>query len=212
MGYCHYSAFRIICEVLRLESPMRLAIIVAALSAGGGAAIAFHNGMVFLGIMGGCALLWHCRLQRPRAAGAVTRSQAVEFPVSPGKLKADRCRRPPAGTTQMVAIVDQVMARYPRLREAKLIKANLLWHLHGDRDGARGHCHDLLSQTRTDDPLLEHICDLYLRTCKSRASESGVPAFRQQHPCRPIASTAAKTNIIPFDSVRAERLGLATIY
>jgi hypothetical protein len=208
------SALRIIYEALWLALLRWRAVIVIALMAGGGVAVALRSGYFFLGFMGAGALVWRCPGPRLRAAGIVTRFRALKLLESPGGLEAERRWRPPAGPMQLVAITDQVLAHYPRLREAKLIKAGLLWHLHGDRDGARGYCRDLLCQTRTDDPLMEHICDLYRQTSNPGAAESGPPGWRHRqdrgHQRGPIASRAARTRVIPFHRAGADKPGQAT--
>jgi hypothetical protein len=207
-------AFRIIYEALWLESPRWRVVIVIALMAGGGVAIALRSGVFFLGFMGAGALVWRCPRPHSRAAGNVSRFRALKLLGSPGGLEAERRWRPPAGPMQLVAITDQVLAHYPRLREAKLIKAGLLWHLHGDRDGARGYCLDLLCQTRPDDPLMESICDLYRQTANPGAAESGPPGGRylpdRGHQRGSTASTTARAHIIPFNRTCASRPGRAT--
>jgi hypothetical protein len=98
----------------------------------------------------------------------------------------------------MDQIVDQVLTRHPESLEARLIKAGILWHFYGDRDGARCHCLDLLNRTPQDDPLFDQICDLYLRTYQPwpQGETASDPANSSDNviPFRPERPRAASPN------------------
>ena len=95
--------------------------------------------------------------------------QASASPPSAGSVQSRRA--------QMSQIVDQILERYPHSPEARLIKASMLWHFNGDREGARSHCREILGRIRREDPLFEQVCNLYLRTHEVDLSRSMLPAL-----------------------------------
>ncbi len=107
---------------------------------------------------------------------------------------------------QMGRIVDQVLRRHPHSPEARLVKASMLWHFNGDRDGARCHCRDILGRIQREDPLFDQVCDLYLRTCAPTLSRSRPPAFNlaadASRPDRSAVSGLKQAKIIPLSSKR----------
>ena len=116
------------------------------------------------------------------------RSSAEMIDIFNGCPVADRAHvqtsasPPSAGSVQsrwaqMSQIVDQILERYPHSPEARLIKASMLWHFNGDRDGARSHCREILGRIRREDPLFEQVCNLYLRTHEVDLSRSMFPAL-----------------------------------
>ena len=107
---------------------------------------------------------------------------------------------------QMARIVDQVLRQHPHSPEARLVKASMLWHFNGDRDGARCHCRDILGRIQREDPLFDQVCDLYLRTCAPTLSRSRPPAFNLAadagRPDRSAVSGLKQAKIIPLSSKR----------
>ncbi len=155
-----------------------------------------------------CAVaLWrdHLRPDMDNAAPleVIKAADQTHAQISAGTLRDgfDENRR-----AQMERNVDQVLRRRPHSPEARLVKASMLWHFNGDRDGARCHCRDILGRIQRDDPLFDQVCDLYLRTCTSTLSRSRPPAFNLAadagRPDRPAVSGLKQAKIIPLSSKR----------
>ena len=132
---------------------------------------------------------------------AVPGQMNLLVPERPAPNQTDKRRQ-----TRMVRIVDQILRRHPHWREARLIKASMLWHFNGDRDGARCHCRDLLGHIQRDDPLFAQVCDLYLHTFNPVPSQSLPTAFEVAVEPGPLewstASSMKQANVIPLPSNR----------
>ena len=104
--------------------------------------------------------------------------------------------------TQMAHTVDQILRQYPLSPEVRLVKASMLWHFNGDRDGARCHCREILGRIQRDHPLFDQVCDLYLRTYGSALHRRISPAHNLAadvgRPDRAAASGLKQAKIIPF--------------
>ncbi len=168
VGYCHLSGYRIVAEILGLKvlwsRPLRVMASIAII----GSALAFKAWpflLLFLLFLAG-ARLWYRPTSSAHAAG-----NARPAPAMP--VASDRNHQ-----THMSSIVDQILMRHPHWLEARLIKASILWHIHGDRDGARCHCRDLLGRIQRDNPLFEQVCSLYMSTCRPGPSRSTLPAIK----------------------------------
>ncbi len=168
MGFCHLSVVRIVAEAVGLKviwlRPTICWVSIALI----GCAIAFQAWpimLLFLLFLAGALLGNRPKPIADAAAGERT-IQAVPDP----SLQTRQ--------THMSQIVDQILMHHPHLLEARLIKASILWHIHGDRDGARCHCRDLLGRIERDNPLFEQVCNLYMRTCQPAPSRSTPPGIK----------------------------------
>ncbi len=149
-------------------------------------------------LVAAAVLNWHSWGRRKWFAGAGDEDSTATNAI------AGRRGIGPTWPERMNPIVGRGQTQHNLFREAQLIKAGVLWHLHGDRHGARGHCQDLLGKIRPDDPLFAEICNLYLCTCRtppSRAAKPSVPlpaGFTKS--MRPMPVTVGGAKIIPFKS------------
>ena len=151
-----------------------------------------------LGLLLAVSLLWRGQYHRLPSAEQTDKASACPND-NAGLLRSPLLR--PASITP---ILDRFESRHSLGREAQLIKAGVLWHLYGDRHGARGHCLDLLGKMQPEDPLFTQVCDLFFSTCQTpadRTVRTGVPlsvdAFDAM-PSMPVTDSGAK--IIPFKS------------
>ncbi len=180
MTYRNYSVIRIFVEAFGINlCGWRLisALIAIALIACG---MAFKVWLLLLPsllLLAG-SLLWE-RLRPPSdAAGAILGISAANQADAPTLAHAASKRSDQSPQAHMAHIADQILSQHPHWREARLIKASLLWHFNGDRDGARCHCRDLLGRIQRDDPLFDQVCDLYMRTFDPVPSQAMPPAYQ----------------------------------
>ncbi len=107
---------------------------------------------------------------------------------------------------QMGHVIDQILRRHPHSPQARLVKASMLWHFNGDRDGARCHCREILGRIRREDPLFEQVCDLYMRTYATASSRSMPltlnPAADGRLSALPPVPGLKQAKIVPFASKR----------
>ncbi len=167
MGYRHISGFRILAEALGLKvlwsRPMIGMVAIAII----GCALALEAWSVlplFLLVSAGVRQ-WH--RPTPSADAGSKARVGPAMPVPPHQTRQ----------THMSQVVDQLLTRHPHWLEARFIKASILWHIHGDRDGARCHCRDLLGRIQRDNPLFEEVCNLYMQTCNPAPHRSTPPAI-----------------------------------
>ncbi len=105
---------------------------------------------------------------------------------------------------QMGHVIDQILRRHPHSPQARLVKASMLWHFNGDRDGARCHCREILGRIRREDPLFEQVCDLYMRTyaASSRSIPLNPAVDGGLSSALPAVLGLKQAKIIPFASKR----------
>ncbi len=168
MGYCHLSGFRIVADALGLKVLWRRPMVCMVSIVIIGCALAFMAWPIVLLFL---LFLAGARLGYRSAPSADAAGEARAIPALP--VPSHQTRQ-----THMSQIVDQILMQRPNWLEARLVKASILWHIHGDRDGARCHCRDLLGRIQRDDPLFEQVCNLYMRTCLPAPSRSTPPAIK----------------------------------
>lgn len=179
MSYRNDSPFRCATGPFRWWWNRRRSLFVAALTTAIGCMFAFHiwMGLLMLGLFLAGTMLWIWRRRRIDATGAALKIRTSERPVAVQLEGIAFNDNPARHARTMARIADHILDRHPRWREAKLIKAGMLWQFYGDRDGARCYCQDLLCQTQPDDPLHAQACDLYMRTYAPWSSGLAPPAF-----------------------------------
>jgi hypothetical protein len=152
------------------------------------------------------AFMSHCLMPPGDAAARGIRNPVTEQAHVPASASTPRYDAVQKRQARMAHIVDQFLNRHPHSSKARLVKASMLWHFYGDRDGARCHCREILARIQREDPLFEEVCDLYMQTCASTASRSVPPAHHpatDEELCAWAAVSSAKqAKIIPFSSKR----------
>ncbi|MBL0713865.1 MAG: hypothetical protein JJV98_09195 [Desulfosarcina sp.] len=179
MSYCDISPVRIVHEALRSRingghiAMAVVLVVVIGSTRSTGIGLGLLLNMFLFGMV-----LWDRQAHRSRFASATKVSNRRDRIAATDLLTGNRGSDDSTHPEHIIQMVDQVLARFPHMNEAKLIKARILYRLCGDRDGARCYCHDLLSQIRKDDPLLGDVCDLYLSTCRHPSLKPVVPTSR----------------------------------
>lgn len=203
MRCCNDSPIRIASKISRMRSLGLRWVIMPVLIAGIGTMLAFN---IWLGLLSAGVLFWKYRTTRLDAARVTLKPHEREQFSALDQLRENASGGSQASHAHMMTqIIDQVLEQHPQLSDAKFVKAGILWHLYGDRDGARCHCRDLLSQIQSEDPLFEQVCDLYTATYEPYPAESSPPAFQHavvhgNHPSStPTGGIQAK--VIPFNQV-----------
>ncbi len=160
MNFSGVSLFSIVWSALRPGVDRRRWAVTVSLLAALIAVLMVENWWRTLcfGLLACAYLRWPSRGRRQRVACAGDNTY-ITAGVKVGQRADDLAR-----SERLNPIVGRGQAHHSLYREAQLIKAGVLWHLHGDRYGARGHCHDLLSKIQPSDPLFAEICNLYLCT------------------------------------------------
>lgn len=197
MNFGGVSLFSIVCEALWPEGFYRCMGMVLGLAAASILVLIVDIWWgALLGLPVGAMLIRYRYRRCRRSLGAVDQTGAsMRFDVGP---RHDTLTHR-AGPIQMV---DRFQARDSSGKEAQLVRAEILWHRHGDRHGARGHCLDLIGKMRPDDPLLAQTCNLYLSTCIRSHAKPVRPAVPPPaaipKSLHPLPVTAGEAQIIPF--------------